>query len=202
MIYDSLETLPYKLLVKIASNNDNINLLSTVPVQENELEKLREIWKELFEEYKIISPNQEEYKLLGLKKDIGFLECKHKAISVALVALDFEYNQELVDILISYGYTLTKENYYEDLKRISRESDGLLMKARNIKKRLPKVDENSVSTKVSLDRLFAFYTSVLGIDFDYNGISVTKFLGLKEQVDSKLKIAKEQAEKNKKTNHK
>lgn len=202
MIYDSLETLPYKLFVKIASNNDNINLLSTVPVQENELEKLREIWKELFEEYKIISPNQEEYKLLGLKKDIGFLECKHKAISVALVALDFEYNQELVDILISYGYTLTKENYYEDLKRISRESDGLLMKARNIKKRLPKVDENSVSTKVSLDRLFAFYTSVLGIDFDYNGISVTKFLGLKEQVDSKLKIAKEQAEKNKKTNHK
>ena len=202
MIYNSLEILPYKLFVKIASNIDNIHFLSTEPVKENQTEELKKIWSELLKEYNELSPNQEEYKLIGLKKDIGFLECKHKGISVALAALDFDYNQELVDILISYGYTLTKENYYDDLNRISRESEGLLMKAKNIKKRLPKVDENSVSNKVSLDRLFAFYTSVLGIDFDYNGISVTKFLGLKEQVDAKLKSAKEQAEKNKKTNHK
>lgn len=197
MIYNSLEILPYKLFMRIVENPSLINLLSTN--KDEDIEVLKPIWKSLFEEYKEISPEKEEMKLLHLKKEIEFLECKHKGIAVALTALDFDYNQELVDILVGYGYKLSKETYYDDLKRIERESEALLMKAKNIKKRLPKEDANSVSTKVTIDRVFAFYTSVLGYDFDYNTVSVTKVLALKEQVNAKLKSIEEQNERIKST---
>lgn len=200
MIYDSLEILPYKIFMRIVEDNSLIHLLSSNKEEDKEL--LENIWNKLFQEYTAISPEKEEMKLLQLEKEIAFIECKHKGIMVALTALDFDYNQELVDILLGYGYKLSKETYYDDLKRIEREASALEMKAKNIKKRLPKKDANSVSTKVSIDRVFAFYSSVLGYDFDYNTISVTKVLALKEQVNAKLKSIEEQIQKNKTANSK
>lgn len=200
MIYDSLEIIPYKIFMRIVEDNSLIYLLSSN--KEEDKETLQTIWDSLFEEYNTLSPEKEEMKLLQLEKEIAFIECKHKAIATALVALDFDYNQELVDILLSYGYKLSKETHYEDLKRIERESSALEMKAKNIKKRLPKKDANSVSVKVTTDRVFAFYTAVLGIDFDYNSVSVTKVLALKEQVDNKLKSIEDQIQRNKSNNSK
>ena len=200
MIYNSLEIIPYKIFMRIVEDASLIHLLSSNKEEDKEL--LQKIWNDLFQEYTTISPEKEEMKLLHLKKEIEFLECKHKGIAVALTALDFDYNQELVDILVGYGYKLSKETYYDDLKRIEREASALEMKAKNIKKRLPKKDANSVSTKVSIDRVFAFYSSVLGYDFDYNTVSVTKVLALKEQVNAKLKSIEEQIQKNKTANSK
>lgn len=200
MIYNSLEIIPYKIFMRIVEDNSLIHLLSSNKEENKEL--LENIWNELFQEYTAISPEKEEMKLLQLEKEIAFIECKHKGIMVALTALDFDYNQELVDILLGYGYKLSKETYYDDLKRIEREASALEMKAKNIKKRLPKKDANSVSTKVSIDRVFAFYSSVLGYDFDYNTVSVTKVLALKEQVNAKLKSIEEQIQKNKTANSK
>lgn len=200
MIYDSLEIIPYKIFMRIVEDPGLIHLLSSNKEEDKEL--LENIWNELFQEYTAISPEKEEMKLLQLEKEIAFIECKHKGIMVALTALDFDYNQELVDILLGYGYKLSEETYYDDLKRIEREASALEMKAKNIKKRLPKKDANSVSTKVSIDRVFAFYSSVLGYDFDYNTVSVTKVLALKEQVDNKLKSIEDQIQRNKSNNSK
>lgn len=184
MIYNSLEILPYKTFFKIVDSQDVSLLKNGAEAEEKDL---KELWESLLKEYNEISPEKEEMNLLRVKRDIEAIECKYKAIQVSLSALDFHYDDELMEILKSYGYKLTKENYYDDLKRISRESEALLMKSANIKKKLPKVDANSASTKVTIDRLFAFYSSVLGFDFDYNTISVTKVLALKEQVQSKVK---------------
>ena len=184
MIYNSLEILPYKTFFKIVDSQDVSLLKNGAEAEEKDL---KELWESLLKEYNEISPEKEEMNLLRVKRDIEAIECKYKAIQVSLSALDFHYDDDLIEILQSYGYKLTKENYYEDLKRISRESEALLMKSANIKKKLPKVDANSASTKVTIDRLFAFYSSVLGFDFDYNTISVTKVLALKEQVQSKVK---------------
>ena len=184
MIYNSLEILPYKTFFKIVDSQDVSLLKNGAEAEEKDL---KELWESLLKEYNEISPEKEEMNLLRVKRDIEAIECKYKAIQVSLSALDFHYDDDLIEILQSYGYKLTKENYYEDLKRISRESEALLMKSANIKKKLPKVDANSASTKVTIDRLFAFYSSVLGFDFDYNTISVTKVLALKEQVNSKIK---------------
>lgn len=184
MIYNSLEILPYKTFFKIVYSQDVSLLKNGAEAEEIDL---KELWESLLKEYNEISPEKEEMNLLRVKRDIEAIECKYKAIQVSLSALDFHYDDELIEILQAYGYKLTKENYYEDLKRISRESEALLMKSANIKKKLPKVDANSASTKVTIDRLFAFYSSVLGFDFDYNTISVTKVLALKEQVNSKIK---------------
>lgn len=184
MIYNSLEILPYKTFFKIVDSQDVSLLKNGAEAEEIDL---KELWESLLKEYNEISPEKEEMNLLRVKRDIEAIECKYKAIQVSLSALDFHYDDDLIEILQSYGYKLTKENYYDDLSRIARESEALLMKSANIKKKLPKVDANSASTKVTIDRLFAFYSSVLGFDFDYNTISVTKVLALKEQVQSKVK---------------
>ena len=183
MTYKSLDTLPYKVFLKIAEDETKINLLST---DENpNAEVLKIIWNDLLKEYEELSPQQEEPRLFNLKKEIYYLECKHKIIAFSLVALDFDYNQELVDLLSSYGYTVTKENYYKDLEKVDRESQGLVLKIKRIKDSLPKKKKSD--QKVSIDRIFAFYSSVLGYDFDYNTVSVTKVLALQDQVNDKIK---------------
>lgn len=183
MMYNSLDILPYKILLKIAEDNSKINLLTTEP--NPDLNELNILWNELLKEYESLSPQKEDTKLFSVKKEITYLECKQKIITLSLVALDFDYNQELIDLLASYGYSVTRENYYDDLKRIEIQSEGLTNKIKKIKERLPK--EKNQGEKVSVDRVFAFYSSVLGYDFDYNTVSVTKVLALQDQVNEKLK---------------
>lgn len=183
MIYKSLDTLPYKVFLKIAEDETKINLLSTDENSNDEVLKI--IWNDLLKEYEELSNQKEEPRLFNMRKEISYLECKHKIIAFSLVALDFDYNQELVDLLSSYGYTVTKENYYNDLEKVDRESQGLVLKIKRIKNAMPK--EKKSGQKVSIDRIFAFYSSVLGYDFDYNTVSVTKVLALQDQVNDKIK---------------
>jgi hypothetical protein len=42
------------------------------------------------------------------------LKCKHDFIQLSILALEFEYDQELADMLRGYGYRITNENYYPD----------------------------------------------------------------------------------------
>jgi hypothetical protein len=53
------------------------------------------------------------------------LKCKHDFIQLSILALEFEYDQELADMLRGYGYRITNENYYPDL-RVRRESKAIL----------------------------------------------------------------------------
>ena len=75
MIYDSLEIIPYKLFMRIVENTNLVNLLSTN--KDEDIEVLKPVWNSLFDEYKEISPEREEIKLLHLKKEIEFLSLIH-----------------------------------------------------------------------------------------------------------------------------
>ena len=59
-------------------------------------------------------------------------------------ALKFDYNQELIDKLIKYHYTLRctdTETYYQDIEQIERESKSLKVKINTLSKLLPKVHQ-------------------------------------------------------------
>jgi hypothetical protein len=46
---------------------------------------------------------------LMIEREISALKCKHDFIQLSILALEFEYDQELADMLRGYGYRITNE---------------------------------------------------------------------------------------------
>ena len=113
------------------------------------------------------------------------------------MALEFDYDEELANILMSYGYTITKENYYPDLEKVRRESKAILTTVKKYENKLPKQEEGEEFKKINIDEVLAFYCTVLGgLDFDYNTVSYTKVMALQKQVTEKIKAIEESNRKN------
>ena len=170
MVYDSLDILPIKLFYKIAASGDH-SLLS------DEGTDTEALWEQLTEAYKKYDKSSTE-KIL---KEIELLDVKYKLALYGIHILKFDFRQDVVDALNEQGYNIDRNSIWEDLERVEKEAEGLLIKIERLEKKLPK-------GTVELDRVFASFATILGYDVgDYNKISVTKFYALKEQVDIKAK---------------
>jgi len=194
-MYDTLDKLPVKRYFQILETGD-FNLLLQKKDKVSE-EELLLIWEKIFEEFSNLNEDVDTKKTLRIAKDVERNQIKYKLVQNFCIALDFDWDDELVEILRDWGYTLTKENYYEDLEKIKRESEGLLLKAENSKKQMPKIDEDS---DVTVDDVLASYSSIMGFDFDYDTIVCTKYLALKKQINAKIKIAEANNQQNQKGN--
>ncbi len=185
MTYDDLEIIPYKLFLKIAGT-DEVMLLTDDNSKTKE--ELSEIWKVLFTQHQEKHNTPESLKHFNVEKNISFLEGQRNVIIMACESLFFEYDQDLVDLLTNeYGYILSAENteeYYNQITRIFKESSGILFKINQLKKQLPKANEKK---EYSIDDVMASYAATLGIDFDYNAITYTKFYAIQKQVHLKMK---------------
>lgn len=186
MTYKTLETVPYKVVLKIA--NDPVSNLHLLTDDENpDMEKLGAIWMGIYAELTALDPHKESDKILQIEREISALKCKHDFIQLSILALEFDYDAELANILIAYGYTITKEDYYNDLDRVRRESTAILTNIKKFQNKLPKQEEGYDFKKVNIDEVLAFYCTMLGIDFDYNTVPFTKVLALQLQVSEKIK---------------
>jgi len=183
-MYDTLDKLPVKRYFQILETGD-FNLLLQKKDKATE-EELLLIWEKIFEEFSNLNEDVDTKKTLRIAKDVERNQIKYKLVQNFCIALDFDWDDELIEILRDWGYTLTEENYYDDLEKIKRESEGLLLKAENSKKQMPKIDEDS---DVTVDDVLASYSSIMGFDFDYDTIVCTKYLALKKQINAKIKIA-------------
>lgn len=183
MIYDTLDYLPIKLYYKILSS-DNTDLLSTKKQTEIDL---KELWFELNSSFDKLDNSEENKRLFLVNKEIDSLKTIHKIILMSCEFLAFKYDEVLIDLLKGYGFSVvnssTKE-YHESLIKIERESKSISTKIKFLEDKLPKKKKGE---SITLDEVMASYSSVLGIDFDYNKISCTKFFALKKQVLSKVK---------------
>lgn len=196
MTYRTLETTPYKIVLKIV--NDPVSNLHLLTDEENpDIEKLGLIWVNIFEELIELDSNDASNEILQIEREISALKCKHDFIQLSILALEFEYDQELADILREYGYTITNENYYPDLEKLRRESKAILTTVKKYENKLPKQEEGEEFKKVNIDEVLAFYCTVLGgLDFDYNTVSYTKVMALQKQVSEKIKAIEESNRKN------
>lgn len=188
MIYDSLDTIPYKTFIKIAETG-NVFLLSH-DIKDEEL--LKETWSKIHQEHMNLNPTDTGKKVFRLSKDIAVLEALHTAVLMAVEALKFDWHEDLVEFLHYHQYTLRNTNtkvYYDDLNRIERETKALVIKANNLKKMLPKEEANG---NYDIDNVMASYSLILGFDFDYNIISYTKFFALQKSVHAKIKSIESQ----------
>ena len=196
MTYKTLETTPYKVILKII--NDPVSNLHLLTDDENpDLEKLGGIWVSIFDELTELDNSNASNEILQIEREISALKCKHDFIQLSILALEFEYEQELADMLREYGYTITTVNYYDDLDRIRRESKAILSIIKRHEKNLPKQEESADFNKVNIDEVLAFYCTVLGgLDFDYNTVTYTKVMALQKQVSEKIKAIEESNRKN------
>lgn len=178
--YDTLDILPLKLYYKICETS-NLSLLSN-QIEGKDLENL---WKELDSSFKDLDKSEESRSAFRLNKTIAELENKLKLILMSVEALKFDDDQRILDLLKSFNNNVrtdNTENYYSDLERIERETNGIVVNISRLKKQLPKPS----SDKVNIDEVLASYSAILGIDFDYNSISCSKFFALKKQVFIKI----------------
>lgn len=196
MTYKTLETTPYKVILKII--NDPVSNLHLLTDDENpDLEKLGGIWVSIFDELTDLDNSNASNEILQIEREISALKCKHDFIQLSLLALEFDYDEELADMLREYGYTITTVNYYDDLDRIRRESKAILSIIKRHEKNLPKQEESGDFNKVNIDEVLAFYCTVLGgLDFDYNTVTYTKVMALQKQVSEKIKAIEENNRKN------
>lgn len=192
MIYDSLDTIPYKLFIKIATTND-FSLLSDT---EKDLNVLEQVWSKLYDDHLKYDKSKDNKKVFRLSKEIEALQTQQKVVLIAISCLSFEYNEELVEILRQYGYTLRDENteqYYDDLKRISREANSIKFKISVLSKQLPKQEDTKAEeSEFTVDDVMASYTMIVGYDIDYNTVTYTKFHAIQKQVHLKIKSVEQQ----------
>lgn len=195
MTYDSLDILPIKLYYKISSNG-NVQLLSDT-ITDNK--KLNDLWFDLDCGFNDLNKTEEAARTFRLSKEISALQTKHDIVLMACQSLRFDWNDDLIGLLVSYGYQFQEDRdlYVENIDRIEREVNALVVKVNMLRRQLPKVDENNKST---LDEVMASYAAILGFDFDFNTISCTKFFALQNQVHAKVKSLEKQRQTNQSTN--
>jgi hypothetical protein len=190
MIY-TLDTIPYKLFVKIAETGE-VSLLSN---SETDIKILMAIWDQMYNDH--ISKNQtsESKKIFKLSKEIDGLLTLQKVVLMACECLRFEFNQELFNVVSDLGYNLSKESpeiYHENLASIEREANAYIIKAENYKSMLPEQKENQ-NSNFNVDDVMASYSSILGFNIgDFNKVTYNAFFGYEKQVNAKIKALNNQ----------
>lgn len=182
MIYEELDYLPYKTLLKVLETG-NYKLLTTDPDTPEEI--LAGAWEKLYKEYLAANHSPEEDRVFKIRKEVYHLEARYELILIYCKILAFDWHEETAESLKKYGYIITPGSCLQKIPIIKREAEGLLVKAKQLRSQLPVVEEN---VKVSVDDMLACYTTILGIDIgDYNTVSSTKVFALGKQVDLKVK---------------
>ncbi len=192
MTYKTLDTIPYKLFLKIAET-DNVSLLSDSEV---DIDVLSKIWESLYEEHLENNKSPEAERIFSISKEIEILKLKYNVVILSCAALHFDYDHEVYKILIGLGFEVNNqisEEYYRDIEQIERQAGAYLIKINRLKEQLPVANEEN---KYNIDDVMASYSSILGFDFDYNKVSYSKYYALQSQVNSKIKSIKEKQPKN------
>ena len=119
MKYQNLNTLPLKVYGKIKCNiPDNIHLLS--PDNSEKIPDLINHWNNIdcnFQEIDKITKSK-GFSIVKIIIELAYLKKKYHIIFLSLKALEFAYNQELVNLIQSHGYRISRKNLKSDITRL------------------------------------------------------------------------------------
>ena len=176
MIYKSLRTLPMVICVEIMQTGD-VSLLADEPTDID----LEDLWNDL--ESKL--PTENDSKVFDVSKEMEFQANRYNIIQYCCEALTFDKDIRLINLLQEYGYTLRDDNYFNDIEKIAKQSEGILIKISQLRDSLPKVKESKDESTI-ID-VMASFCAVLGITFDFYKCSVEAFYAWQRQVENKIK---------------
>lgn len=187
MKYITLDTIPYKLFVQIANEGD----VSLLDEDEKDITLLGEIWQKMYNEHLYRNQSSESKKIFKISKDIDSLLAINKVLLMACESLRFQYNNELHELVRSYGFNLNLDDtelYYQDIERMEREANAFIVKAERYKSMIPLPKKNQKEKhSYSIDDVLASYCAILGFNIgDFNTISYNAYHGYEKQVKNKI----------------
>ena len=178
MIFDSLDTLPMRIFIKIVETGDLKHL-------GGEEEENKKIWQSIEDEYKKLDSDGEFEKTLKKQCELHFLRCKYNAINISIQGLSIKKNDDLINILKQYGYIVTDKNYKEDLKTCKGYTEAIKTKIKKLEDDLKEGDLkgkfNLVESIIKLNIVFGFKIA------DAQKVTVAEFYELKKQAEILIK---------------
>jgi len=191
MIYKSLDYLPVVLYYRILETK-NLQLLVKEPVDISEVE-LQKIWEKIQSEFQEKDNNQLAKKVLMLSKQYDYYILIYNWILIAVESLTFEYNEQIIKKIRSYGFIVSKANYHQYLINIKNDSEGFIHQANIFKNQLPKAEENKSGQHISTEEVLASFTTILGYNIgSFMSITCSEFIAYKKQVEIKVKQMEKQ----------
>lgn len=181
-MYNSTDNIPMKVFIKILDTG-YLSLLG-----EGHQKPLQDVWQDIIDEYKEIDPDNQFQKVLNISKDVEYYKCKYHSINLAIQCLSVEKDNELIDLLNSWGYTVRLDNYEADLKRAKAYSKSIL---KNIKDLEGVLKDESKGEKSTFDETIIQLNMVLGYkEADANTITVSGYYALKKIAHEKIALMK------------
>ncbi|WP_339889848.1 hypothetical protein [uncultured Flavobacterium sp.] len=192
-VYDSLRKLPKVIQIDIYETG-NVRLLTEDINVPDEI--LIEIWERLDEEYNSRNGNKEDSKILPIIKEIDYQANRYLIIKCACSSLLFDKNDDLILMLKEQGYSITDDNYINDIERILRESEGIILRIKKLKEQLPKEKKQTNQKKYSIVDIITSYGVILNYPIKPYEISVEEFESIEKSVHSKIESLEQQNTKN------
>lgn len=187
MAYKSLDTIPCKVFYEIARTGD-FSLLNTDDDENLSEEELRDIWSELEKENQKYETKGKSKKNFTLYKQFEKLSAKYEIVNNIVSYLLKKDDEELEEMLESYGYKVNQENREESLKKIFKKTNSIVVKLKRIKQRLPKKPKES---QTSIDESIYGYASVAEIAIsDTNKVTMTQYHAIKSLGEQRIKSMK------------
>lgn len=190
MIYNSFDTIPFKLFLKVTKTND-LTLLSD---EKKLFKELSEAWEKINKEFNDLDPNKTIEKTLQLLIDIEEYKAQYNFLEIAVKSLRFDRDLDLENKVRELGFTLNEARFQNDLTKVENESKALLVFIEESEAQLPKVDGKRAT---NIDQVILGYCAFTGLQFtDTNKITGSQYYGLKNIFDEKLKVLRDQKAKN------
>lgn len=186
MIYDSFDTIPFKIFLKVSQTGD-LTLLSDT---KQTYDVLNNAWEKINDEFKALDPGKSIEKTFNLLKEIEEYKAQYNFLEISIKTLRFDRCLDIENNIRELGFKLRETSFYHDLDIIENESKALLVFIEESESQLPKVDNKPANT---IDKVILGYASFTGLPFtDTNKITGSQYYGLKEIFDEKLKVLREQ----------
>ncbi|AUC15411.1 hypothetical protein BTO06_09790 [Tenacibaculum sp. SZ-18] len=192
MIYDSIDVIPAKLFFRILETGETRLLGNGENLEEV---KLSEAWGKILHEYELVDTDQNSKKILELSTQIESIRSKRMSIKYAVLALKYSKDQELIELLKSYRYKQSNEDFTAFLNRVERENSNELVKISKYESQLDKLKGDDLQEQTSFDEVVISYSVIAGTGFiDTNKITLSQYLALIKVGTQKIQALEEDVE--------
>ncbi len=178
LVYDSIKTLPLKLLFEIAETG-NLSLLLIAGNCPN----LIDVWEKIIKQYGEADGNFDVNTTIEKQNQIVDYAAQYIEVMAMLVYLQyFGYNSEYANRLIDLGYRITQENYEVEAKQYERKVKNLATRIMILQKEIESMKTDKPTT--SFEDVIAYLCAALQMNVDHN-LTVAQYIAFKKIIKKK-----------------
>lgn len=188
----TIETLPIVTFVKIAETNELQRLLKYHPNNKYLSRfviwafKLKQHWAKIGEEYSKHDKSKKKDKVKQLKEKLSKQNGKYYAIITALEVLKYGSDDDMLEILKSYGYTI-KGEYWKGLEMIYKQVSNLKNKIDSIEDEIKQYSAVEESKDVNIHEILTNLSVGLELPFKTSELTTIEYIFYRKALANKIK---------------